>query len=253
MPQSPYCNLSIISCGCSMRSPTAKDLASIGTRSLCSISKVSRALCPMARITIPLRISSPFAKTPVTRFSSVRRAVTCEPKRTSPPQSVICLRRCSTTWIRMSVPMWGFASYRISFGAPASTKMRRTSRIRPFGSLTVVVNFPSEKVPAPPSPNCTLEPGSNTPSLQNRSTSSCLLCTSFPRSRSRGRHPAFASIYPQKSPAGPVPTITGLPQDEGSCRIPAPKPALSSAGFVLLSSKRGFSGIGNRYGCSFTV
>lgn len=36
--------------------------------------------------------------------------------------------------------------------------------------FTSVLSFPSEKVPAPPSPNCTLESGSSTPSFQKRST-----------------------------------------------------------------------------------
>ena len=78
-----------------------------------------------------------------------------------------------------------------------------------MGSLTSVFNLPSEKVPAPPSPNCTLETVSNTPLSQKRSTSFVRSVTERPRSRTTGAQPLIVSAYAQKSPAGPAPTITG--------------------------------------------
>ena len=49
-------------------------------------------------------------------------------------------------------------------------------------SWVPVVSLPSEKVPAPPSPNWTLEAGLSTPVDQNRSTSAVRSSTGRPRS-----------------------------------------------------------------------
>ena len=57
-----------------------------------------------------------------------------------------------TIFTKLSVPICGFAVYKISFGAPNFTNSSNT-----FLENTLefpVFNFPSEKVPAPPSPNC---------------------------------------------------------------------------------------------------
>ena len=97
----------------------------------------------------------------------------------------------------------------MSFGAPFSTKISSTLRLRPTGSLISVFSFPSENVPAPPSPNCTLESGFSTPVFQNSSTSFCRSSTGAPCSRRNGRYPYSARKYAQKSPAGPHPTTTG--------------------------------------------
>ena len=100
--------------------------------------------------------------------------------------------------------------------APASARISRTFLLRPDGSFTNVLSFPSEKVPAPPSPNWTFDSGLSSPPRQKASTFCVLESTSSPRSRIRGEKPALASIRPQNMPAGPNPTITGLWQS-GSC------------------------------------
>ena len=79
------------------------------------------------------------------------------PKHTSPPSARIRSRIVRTTPASRSVPMCGFASMRISAGAPKRTNVRRMCS--PRGSFVPVFSLPSEKVPAPPSPNCTLEAG----------------------------------------------------------------------------------------------
>ena len=86
-------------------------------------------------------------------------------------------------------------------------KVSSTSRQR--GSLMPLLSLPSEKVPAPPSPNCTLLVGSKTPPAQNFSTSAVRASTSRPRSSTSGRSPAWASRSAANSPAGPMPATTG--------------------------------------------
>ena len=112
-----------------------------------------------------------------------------------------------TTCRSISVPMWGLCRYRISSGAPAATKSASTCPIS--GSLTRVVSLPSEKVPAPPSPNCTLDLSSKPPPDQNLAISSWRLSTSQPRSTTTGRQPCRASVRAANMPAGPKPTTTG--------------------------------------------
>ena len=85
-----------------------------------------------------------------------------------------------------------------SAGAPAPTRASITAEMR--GSWVPVVNFPSEKVPAPPSPNCTLEAGSSAPPAQKPSTLAVRASTMPFRARNRAAN----------SPAGPIPTTTGM-------------------------------------------
>ena len=95
----------------------------------------------------------------------------------------------------------------MSSGAPWATKVSSTWEMRL--SWVSVVSFPSEKVPAPPSPNCTLEEGERTPLCQKRSTSAVRSSTRLPRSSTMGARPALARVRAAKSPAGPMPTTTG--------------------------------------------
>lgn len=76
-------------------------------------------------------------------------------------------------------------------------------------SFVPVLSFPSENVPAPPSPNCTFEFTLSMPVLQKDFTSFCLSSTLLPRSIIIGQAPDCAKINPQKSPQGPAPIITG--------------------------------------------
>lgn len=75
--------------------------------------------------------------------------------------------------------------------------------------LMPVINLPSEKVPAPPSPNCTFESGLSFPVFQNKFTSFCRSGTGFPLSSIIGLKPASARIKAANIPAGPLPTTTG--------------------------------------------
>ena len=76
-------------------------------------------------------------------------------------------------------------------------------------SCVEVLSLPSEKVPAPPSPNWTLDSGSSAPPARKASTSRSLASTSLPRSSTMGRAPARASTSAANIPAGPKPAITG--------------------------------------------
>lgn len=68
---------------------------------------------------------------------------------------------------------------------------------------------PSEKVPAPPSPNWILALGSSWPVAEKCSTA-CTRCSSAgPRSSTMGRYPWRASSSAANSPAGPNPQTTG--------------------------------------------
>ena len=151
--------------------------------------------------------SASFTTTAAMRPSFRSTPVTCVSNRTVPPHRMISARRFFTTVRRMSVPMCGFWSTRISSGAPAAINASMMARIR--GSLLRAVSFPSENVPAPPSPNCTLDSGSSRPVFQNTATSCVRRSTSRPRSRTIGAAPACASTHAAKIPAGPNPTTTG--------------------------------------------
>ena len=197
-----------MSCGCSIRTPMAKGFCSKAKPFSYSMVKVSLALCPNASTTSEAsRRSFPLISTPVTMPFSEKISVTLEKKRTSPPKDMIFCRISFTTPRSKSVPMWGLLSYKISFGAPAATNS--SSTFRHLGSLMRVVSFPSENVPAPPSPNWTLLSTSSTPVCQNLSTASFRLSTSPPRSSTMGFKPICAKRSAANIPAGPKPTTTG--------------------------------------------
>ena len=112
-----------------------------------------------------------------------------------------------TTVGRMSEPMCGLASHRMSRGEPASTKVSRISRWAGF--LVPVLSLPSENVPAPPRPNWMLLSGSRMRSLRKRSIVCERRNAGSPRSMSRGLRPASARVRAAKRPAQPAPTTTG--------------------------------------------
>ncbi len=191
-----------------MRAPMAKGLGAMSTPRASRAAKVSRALCPGAIITTSAGTTScALMTTPDTAPLSMQKSVACARKRTSPPRAIIVCRMALTTERSMSVPTCGLELKRMFSGAPAATRSDRTLRQR--GSLMFVVSLPSEKVPAPPSPNCTLEFGSKSPCSQKWCTFAARLSTSSPRSSNRGRKPSSDSSRPAKRPAGPVPIITG--------------------------------------------
>lgn len=80
--------------------------------------------------------------------------------------------------------------------------MRSTSPHR--GSLMPVLSLPSENVPAPPSPNCTLERAFSAPPFQNASTSARRDSASRPRSSNSGKTPARASVSAANRPRRPA-------------------------------------------------
>ena len=137
---------------------------------------------------------------------------TCRPvravwKRTSPPRDSISPRMARMTPRSRSVPMWGFCRQAMSSGAPWSRKAPVTKA--QSGSPMRVVSLPSEKVPAPPSPNWMLAFSSSSPAASNRCTACTRRSRSGPRSSTRGRYPDRASSKAANSPAGPSPTTTG--------------------------------------------
>ncbi|MPN18564.1 hypothetical protein SDC9_165924 [bioreactor metagenome] len=152
-------------------------------------------------------VSPSESTTPSTCPPSTKMSETLAKKRTSPPRERIFSRILCTTLCNKSVPIWGFASYKISSGAPAATNSSKTLRQR--GSLMRVVNFPSEKVPAPPSPNCTLFSELSFPSSQKREMAFLRLSTSPPRSKIIGFKPISAKSKAANIPPGPKPTTTG--------------------------------------------
>jgi hypothetical protein len=70
-------------------------------------------------------------------------------------------------------------------------------------------SLPSEKVPAPPSPNCTLLSVVSWPRRHSAQVSLVRSRTTLPRSRMIGRKPISARISAAKMPQGPVPITTG--------------------------------------------
>ena len=152
----------------------------------------------------------PFSVSYVTPWTALFATITShsrQPKRTSPPSAITSSRKPLTTADSLSVPIWGFADQRISSGAPLSASSKNTLRMSLL--LVPVVSFPSENVPAPPSPNWTLEFSSSRPVAKKRCTSAVRVSTSCPRSSTIGRSPARASVSAAKKPAGPNPAITG--------------------------------------------
>ena len=117
---------------------------------------------------------------PVNFPSWITKSVTFASKRTSPPRDLISSLIPATTFLKRSVPICGLFSYKISSGAPCSTKVSKTNLFLPNLSFTKVFSFPSENVPAPPSPNCTLDSEFSSPLSQKCSTSFIRFVTSFP-------------------------------------------------------------------------
>ncbi|MNT43011.1 hypothetical protein D3C72_1794620 [compost metagenome] len=129
----PKRQLSISDCGCSTRKPIENGFASMYTPRRCSISKVSRALWPMASTTWLLAMVSPLSSTtprtwPPSLPGSMSRSTTLLLKRYSPPSRSIFARISSTILTRRKVPMCGLLTYMISSGAPALTNSVSTLR-----------------------------------------------------------------------------------------------------------------------------
>ena len=169
---------------------------------------MSRAEGPVASRTTGDRTSSPPARrTPRTSPSDTDNSSTRAPNRTVAPREASSARIRRQKCRSRSVPTCGFASL-TSPGIPAnSAKVDTTWSTR--GSPIRVVSFPSENVPAPPSPNWALLSGSRVPSRQNRATSSPRSSTGRPRSSTTGGAPNRASVRAANNPAGPAPTTTG--------------------------------------------
>ena len=122
------------------------------------VREVSLSTRPGAKIAASVLISSlSLMISPVNFPSWITKSVTFASKRTSPPRDLISSLIPATTFLKRSVPICGLFSYKISSGAPCSTKVSKTNLFLPNLSFTMVFSFPSENVPAPPSPNCTLD------------------------------------------------------------------------------------------------
>ena len=106
----------------------------------------------------------------------------------------------------MSVPICGLAVYNVDSGAPKLTNSWRT--LVQKGLWIPLVNLPSEKVPAPPSPNWTFDKQSNLPVFLNISTTFCLFSTLSPCSITIGVIPFWTKVRAANKPLGPAPTIT---------------------------------------------
>ena len=110
----PYWARSIAVCGCSMRTPMENGFGFISIPAASKVRKVSRALCPTAKIRClqgrtseaPPQVTSQ----PISRSPSVRSPVRRERKRTSPPSRSTSCRRFRTTLNSTSVPTCGYAS-----------------------------------------------------------------------------------------------------------------------------------------------
>ena len=92
---------------------------------------------------------------------------------------------------------------------PRATNSVSTLRPKWCGSLIWLYSLPSEKVPAPPSPNCTLDSGFSTERRHKPQVSLVRSRTTLPRSRMIGRNPICARISAANSPHGPAPITTG--------------------------------------------
>ena len=113
--------------------------------------------------------------------------------------------------MRLSVPIWGFDKYKISWGAPKLTNSCKTFLHN--GLLIPVVSLPSENVPAPPSPNWTFDEVFKILFFKRLSISFFLSSTFFPCSIIMGEIPFWTNVNAEKRPAGPEPTITGEGSD----------------------------------------
>ena len=80
---------------------------------------------------------------------------------------------------------------------------QRFQHFAAVASLMPELSLPSEKAPAPPSPNCTLLSGSSAAPFQKAFTSRARSSTLLPRSITSGARPMRASVSAANSPAGP--------------------------------------------------
>ena len=99
--------------------------------SSCSMRNVSRAECPQAKMRKRAGIVRSAPSAPCTRTLSKAppfavMPTSCVLNRTSPPSAVMRSRNVRTTLRSTSVPICGFATTRMSSGAPASTNQRST-------------------------------------------------------------------------------------------------------------------------------
>ena len=220
-------------CKCSILTPTANGFCSISVLPS-RYSNTSRALCPTASthtsVSIVYSPPSPVTRTALSAPPPVSTATNLELNLTSPPSLSISRRMPATTSTSLSVPMCGLASTVSSSPPPMSANVLSTVAISV--SEMPVASLPSEKVPAPPSPNCTLLSGSSAPPSANALTLASRFSTLSPRSSTIGLNPAYASVSAQNSPAGPLPTTTGRKNSLGGVI----SRAISRKVFVLLCS-----------------
>ena len=209
-----------------------------------SMTYVSLLECPVARITVRVCMVSVWTEPSGVVLSiwiaerepseARSREVSFVLNATVPPASSIILTMLVTTVGRTSLPTWGFASHKIFFCAPALTKV---SRIKRWEALLVpVLSFPSENVPAPPSPNWMLLSRSSWPVWLWCSTAAVLLVASSPRSMSRGLRPALASVSAQNRPAHPAPTTTGRFSEGAGCVALGSAKVFSSASLICFAA-----------------
>ena len=97
-----------------------------------------------------------------------------------PPSLSVSARMFFIVALSTSVPICGFDATVISSGAPKRASVLITSSAR--SSFMRVVSFPSENVPAPPSPNIMLLCSLSSPPLKKHSTSLFRLSIGIPRS-----------------------------------------------------------------------
>ena len=97
---------------------------------------------------------------------------------------------------------------KIDAGAPSSTRVRSTVRTAPALRPIMVVSFPSDQVPAPPSPQQRLLSGRRIPRTMSAPISRPRCSTPRPRSRTVTWAPPRAKPNAAKYPAGPAPTTT---------------------------------------------
>ena len=130
-------------------------------------------------------MSPAVVRTAVSRPFFASNPVRAVSKSTRPPSASISARMEAMTPRKRSVPTWGFCCQAISAGAPWAS---RVSVTKPHSSSPMrVVSLPSEKVPAPPSPNWMLAFGSSAPAAKKRSTAATRFSRAGPRSSTSGR------------------------------------------------------------------
>ena len=173
-----------------MRTPMEKGFCCMTRPEVFIIEKVSRALWPIASIRASasmIRASEnpfPAILTAFRRPSSITSDSSLVSKRISPPSLSTFFLIFTITSRSTSVPICGLARYMMSSPAPASRNSFSTSRMRL--SFIPVPIFPSEKVPAPPSPKSMFASGSSNLSLLNLSTASMRPSMAGPRSSTSG-------------------------------------------------------------------